>query len=122
MALWFILRVIHVLKSSRALCPRVSSSFLALWSPRSGKRDLVCVLLVHVFVCFVRVVLSFFSSSWCRELAAVCDCGTSWTFLLTVFHFADEIRYNELQMITQSENCIVVSVLRRDPYVYSFTV
>ena len=29
-ALWFILRAVHVLKSSRALCPRVSSFFLAL--------------------------------------------------------------------------------------------
>ena len=29
-ALWFILRALHVLKSSRALCPRVSSFFLAL--------------------------------------------------------------------------------------------
>ena len=27
--------------------------------------------------------MSFFSSFWCRGLAAVCDCGTPWTFLLT---------------------------------------
>ena len=28
------------------------------------------MLLVHLFVCFVRVILlSFFSSSWCRSLA-----------------------------------------------------
>ena len=33
-ALRFILRALHVLKSSRALCPRVSSFFLGLWSPR----------------------------------------------------------------------------------------
>ena len=58
---------LHVLKSSRALCPRVSSFLLALWSPRLGKRELVCVLLVHLFVCFVRVSFChFFSSSWCR--------------------------------------------------------
>ena len=31
-------------------------------------------------VCFCP----FFSSSWCRGLAAVCDCGIPWTFLLTV--------------------------------------
>ena len=38
------------------------------------------------FVCFVRVSFChFFSSSWCRGLAAVCDCGTPWTFLLTFF-------------------------------------
>ena len=42
------------------------------------------MLLVLLFVCFVHVsFLSFFSSSWCRGLAAVCDCGTAWTFLLT---------------------------------------
>ena len=46
----------YVLKYfSRALCPRFSSFLLALWSPGLGKRELVCVLLVHLFVCFVRV-------------------------------------------------------------------
>ena len=35
------------------------------------------VLRVYVFV--------FFSSSGCRGLAAVCDCGTPWTFLLTFY-------------------------------------
>ena len=43
--------------SSRALCPRVSSFLLALWAPRWGKRELICVLLVHLFVCFVRAML-----------------------------------------------------------------
>ena len=64
-ALWFILQGASVLRSSRALCPRVSSFLLALRSPRLGKREtkreLVCVLLVHLFVCFVRV--GFFRSS-----------------------------------------------------------
>ena len=76
-------RALHILKSSRALCLHVSSLLLALLSPRLGKRELVCVLLVHLlFVLYVLVFLSFFSSSWCRGLAAVCDCGTPWTFLL----------------------------------------
>ena len=48
------------LNSFRALCPRGSSFLLAVWSPRLGKRELVCVLLVHLFVCFVRV--SFFTT------------------------------------------------------------
>ena len=30
-------------------------------------------------------LLSFFSSSWCQGLAAVCDSGTPWTFQLTFF-------------------------------------
>ena len=70
--LWFILRALHVLKSSHAFWPRVSSFVLALLSPRLGKRELICVLLVHLFVCFVRVrFLSFFSSSWSRGVG--CD-------------------------------------------------
>ena len=39
----------------------------------------------HTFVCLfcACMFLSFFSSSWCRGLAAVCDCSIPWTFLLT---------------------------------------
>ena len=54
---------LHVLKSYRALCPRVSSFLLALWSPRLGKRELVCVRLVQLFLCFVRVSFCHFSLS-----------------------------------------------------------
>ena len=32
---------------------------------------------------FCACILSFFSFSWCRGLAAVCDCSITWTFLLT---------------------------------------
>ena len=31
------------------------------------------------------LVLLVSSSSWCLERAAVCDCGTPWTFLLLFF-------------------------------------
>ena len=48
-----------------------------------GKRELVCVLRVRLFVLYVLVFLSFFSSSWFRELVTVC--GTPWTFLLPFF-------------------------------------
>ena len=42
----------------------------------------------HAFVCLFCMCsfLSFFSSSWCQQLAAVCDCGIPWTFLLTLMH------------------------------------
>ena len=50
---------LHVIKSSRAFCPRVSSFLLVLWSPRLGKRELVCVLLVHLFVLYVLVFVIF---------------------------------------------------------------
>ena len=52
---------LHVSKSSRALCPRFSAFHLALYSPRLGKRELACVLLAHLFVCFVRVSFCHFS-------------------------------------------------------------
>ena len=40
----------------------------------------------RAFVYFARVdFFSFFSSSWCQGLAGACDCGTPWTFLLTVW-------------------------------------
>ena len=42
-------------------------------------RTFVCLFCTHLF-------LSFFSSSWCQGLAAARDCGTPWTFLLTLFN------------------------------------
>ena len=43
------------------------------------------MLLVHLCVCFLRVSFCHLFSFWCRGLAAVCHCGTPWTFLLTFF-------------------------------------
>ena len=68
-ALWFILRddLIYVLPCVILfLC---FSVLLALRLPRLGKRELILVL-------FVRLYLG---------RAAVCDCGTPWTFLLCFF-------------------------------------
>ena len=75
-ALWFILRgdLFYVL-----LCVILFlcfSVFLALRLPRLGNRELILVL-------FERLLVSF--SSWCLGRAAVCDCGTPWTFLLYEF-------------------------------------
>ena len=42
------------------------------------------MLIVHLFISYAHVNLChFFSSSWCRGLAAVSACGSSWTFLFT---------------------------------------
>ena len=74
-ALWFTLRGASCFK---VLFCSLSSRFfilLALRSPRLGKRELVYVLLVRLFVC-VSFCRFLFSSSLCRGLAAVCDCGT----------------------------------------------
>ena len=49
----------------------VFSVFLAFRTPCLGKRELVFVLIVHLFVSYAHVNLChFFSSSWCRGLAA----------------------------------------------------
>ena len=57
------------------------SVLLTLRLPRLGKRGLILVLLVLCLIC-VCLVVSVSSSSWCLGRAAVCDCGSPWTFLL----------------------------------------
>ena len=60
------------------------SVLLALRLPRLGKRELILVLSVRLFdLCLFGLLVS--SSSWCLGRAAVCDCGTPWTFLLPFF-------------------------------------
>ena len=83
-ALWFIIRgdLFYVLPCVILfLC---FSVLLALRLPRLGERELILLLFVRLFDLhlfgFVR-----FSSSWCLGRAAVCDCGTLWTFFLPFF-------------------------------------
>ena len=79
---------LHV-RSCPALCLCVSSVLLAFWSPCLGKRELVFVLIVHLFVSYAHVNLChFFSSSWCQGLAATSACGSSWTILFTFWPLA----------------------------------
>ena len=91
---------------SKAVVPVLVLLFVALWFILRG--DLFYVLTLCYFVlvffspfsiaitslgeCFSYVcsicaclVLSVSSSSWCLTWAAVCDCGTPWTFLLPFF-------------------------------------
>ena len=43
----------------------------------------------RAFIClFCTCFCHFSSSSWCRGLVAVCDCGTPWTFLLTFLDYS----------------------------------
>ena len=81
-ALWFILRgdLLYVLPCVIVfLC---FSVLLVLRLPRLGKRELILLLFVRLFdLC----LFGFSSSSWCLGRAAVCDCGTPWTFLLPFF-------------------------------------
>ena len=41
----------------------------------------------HTFVCFLRVSFSHFLFLSVSGLAAVCGCGTPWTFLLTFLYY-----------------------------------
>ena len=83
-ALWFILRSASCFKvfpcslSSCFVIPlRIVITSLA------EEEDGLCAS--RAFVCLFCTCwfLSFFSSCSCRGLAAFCDCGTPWTFLLT---------------------------------------
>ena len=58
---------------------------LALRLPRLGTRELI---LVFSYVCSICACLdlSVPSSSWGLGRAAVCDCGTPWTFPLPFFY------------------------------------
>ena len=83
-ALWFILRgdLFYVLPCVILfLC---FSVLLVLRLPRLGKRELILVLSYVCSIC-ACLDLSVSSSSWCLGRAAVCDCGTPWTFLLPFF-------------------------------------
>ena len=81
-ALWFILRGDLLYVFQCVILFLCFSVLLVLRLPRLGKRELILV----PFVRFVRFVpcldLSVSSSSWGLGRAAVCDCGTPWTFLL----------------------------------------
>ena len=77
---------------SKAVVPVLVLLFVALWfilrgdllSFRVGKRELILVLFVRLFgLCLFRFVGFLFL--WGLGRAAVCDCGTPWTFLLPFF-------------------------------------
>ena len=77
-ALWFILRgdLLYVFP-----CVILFLCFSVLRLPRLGKSELILVLFVRLFgLCLFRFVGFLFLLGSGR--AAVCDCGTPWTFLL----------------------------------------
>ena len=93
--LWFILRgdLFYVLPC--LILFLYFSVLLALRLPHLGKRELILVLFVRLFdlrlFSFVCLLFLFClgwataSSSWGLERAAVCDCGTPWTFSFLFF-------------------------------------
>ena len=83
-ALWFILRGDLLYVVPCVILFLCFSVLLVLRLPRFGKRELILVLFVRLFGC-ACLDLSVSSSSWGLGRAAVCDCGTPWTFLLPFF-------------------------------------
>ena len=83
-ALWFILLGVLLYVFPCVILFLCFSVLLVLRLPSMGKRELILVLFVRLFdlSCFD---LSVSSSSWGLGRAAVCDCGTPWTFLLPFF-------------------------------------
>ena len=80
-ALWFILRGDLLYVFPCVILFLCFSVLLVLRLPRLGKRELILVLFVRLFG-LSCLDLSVSSSSWGLGRAAVCDCGTPWTFLL----------------------------------------
>ena len=84
-ALWFTLRGASCLvlpcslsMSMCCFCP------FSIWITLLEKEEAGYVLIVPLLVSYAHVNLChFFSSSWCRGLAAASACGASWTFLFT---------------------------------------
>ena len=82
-ALWFILRgnLLYVFPCVILFLLFFFSVLLVLLLPRLGKRALILVLFVRLFgLCLFRFVGFLFLLGLGR--AAVCECGTPWTFLL----------------------------------------
>ena len=58
------------------------------------------MLHVHLFVLHVLVFV-LFSSTWCRRLAVVCDCGTPWNFSIILF-LSDFIYRGMIEIVTRT--------------------
>ena len=87
-ALWFILRGDLLYVFPCVILFLCFSVLLVLRLPRLGKRELILVFFVRLFrLCLFRFVGFLFP--WGLGRAAVCDCGTPWTFLL---HFGRKHR------------------------------
>ena len=110
--LWFILRsdLFYVLPCVILfLC---FSVLLALRLPRLGKRELILAL----FVCLLDLILFGFvgsSSAWCLERAAVCNCGTPWTFILPFLDISKQCRprSDSAEWDGRSESALFASII-----------
>ena len=69
------------------------------------------MLIVHLFVSYAHVNLChFFSSFWCRGLAAASACGSSWTFQFIFLVIAGDLN---LLLIPMGPRCLTPGVAKR---------
>ena len=124
-ALWFIIRVdlfyvLHCVMLFLCCCFFFFCCFfsvlLALLLPRSGKRELILVLFARLldlrlfgFVCFLFLLVS--------GRTAVFDCGTSWTFLLSLLNLSVRVSHtyiqedcNDMLLILKSANPLLINI------------
>ena len=109
-ALWFILRGASCLALPCSLSMCFFCHFIILIT-MLGERELVFVLIVHLFVRYAHVLYHFFSSSWCQGLASTSACGFPRTFLFT--YFIDRVkRYLQSLLMCKTEKS---SISQRRP-------
>ena len=89
-ALWFILGGDLLYVFQCVILFLCFSVLLVLRLPRLGKRELILVLSVRCSIC-ACLDLSVSSSSWGLGRAAICDCGTPWTFVLPFFDISCKV-------------------------------
>ena len=87
-ALWFILRGDLLYVFPCVILFLCFSVLLVLRLPRLGERELILVLFVRLLVVLVWIC-RFPLPPMGLGRAAVCDCGTHWTFLLPFFFFTN---------------------------------
>ena len=65
----------------------------------------MCFSCICLFVLY-GLVFVIFSSCWCQGLAVVCDCGTPWTFLLTVLRDSNQTIGKTTELIFLNMNTV----------------
>ena len=85
-ALWFILRGDLLYVFPCVILFLCFSVLLVLRLPHLGKRELILVLFVRLFGLCLFIFVGFLFLLG-LERAAVCNCGTPWTFLLPFFTY-----------------------------------
>ena len=77
------------------------------------------MLIVQLFVSYSHVNLCrFFSSYWCRGLAAASACGSSWAFLFAVLE-KKKLNWPHMNLAAVSSNLVINKTFKFNSY-YSY--